>query len=166
MHDQPCYAMAIDQLREDKQGSKQNAPVSNRWVSLRPRPWEKPPGQYWSSTGTVGKGWRLNKADVLCVSRRVDVTPPRRDAFSQRDRLVHRAAPARSRGQTIHFINGRNQRTVGETRPTSSRNILSTRGGSALTNLGGFTCSAFCICRAGHTHTHTPIFIDAVLSKV
>lgn len=37
---------------------------------------KKPTGQYYSRTSTVSYGWRLNKPDVLCASRQVDVTPP------------------------------------------------------------------------------------------
>lgn len=75
MHDQPCYTYR-SALGGQTRGPGQKARVSDLQVSLRLGPWEKPTGQYWSSTGAVGQGWRLNKADVLCVSRRVDATPP------------------------------------------------------------------------------------------
>lgn len=70
------------------QTRKKKAQVSSLWVSLCPRPWEKPTGQYWSSIATEGKDWWLNKADVLCVRRQVDATPSRCNAFSQQDRVT------------------------------------------------------------------------------
>lgn len=78
---------SIGSLRISK-GPKQRTRVSNLPVSLCPRPWEKPTGQYWSAIVTEGQGWQLNKADVLCVWIRVDVTPSRCNAFSQWGRVT------------------------------------------------------------------------------
>lgn len=53
--------------------------------------------------------------------------PPRCNAFSQQDRLLHCAEWAWSRGQPIHFISSRNQGTVGKTERTEWKNMLSTQ---------------------------------------
>lgn len=95
--------------------------------------------------------------------------PPRRNAFSQRGRLLHCAEWARSRGQPIHFISGRNQRTVGEKERAQGKNILSTQGDSAHRYKGklriffslffllggGFTCSRLCMCKRMRQHLVT-----------
>lgn len=151
------FAITIDQLQEDKQGPKQKARVSDLWVSLCPRPWEKPTGQYWSSIGAVGQGWRLNKADVLCVSRRVDVTPPQMQCIFTAGQVAALCRVGLEQRSTYSLHQQQKPKNSGRDGVNAVKEQIINPGDSAhgyqgvLRFFGGFTCSLLCMCRVGDT---------------